>query len=128
MRPEIKSELLAALRSGVYKKTNYLLCKDIDLKCMCTEGVLCDLYAKHHPNESSWEVTDNGSSVNIHFQKNTCTMPAKVTSWAAANFPYQTPIGTSVDFFVGENKVPLTDTNDECETFEQVAQQIEKYL
>jgi hypothetical protein len=45
LNPEVKTEFVAALRSGKYKQGSGRL-KEKD--CFCVYGVLCDLYLKKH--------------------------------------------------------------------------------
>lgn len=51
LKPEVKTALLEALRSGEYTKTNYRLSSIVDgHQCFCIEGVICDLYRKQDPS------------------------------------------------------------------------------
>lgn len=54
MNPEVKAEWLDALRSGNYKQGKGYLKDNKDE--FCCLGVLCDLYAKKHP-EAYWDQT-----------------------------------------------------------------------
>jgi hypothetical protein len=108
MKPEIKAQWLAALRSGDYQQGRSLLhyedrCEDQ----FCCLGVLCDLYAKDTGN--TWE--RHGSVCTMHGLDG--MLPPQVQVWAGLE--YADPMG-------------LAGRNDDGATFEELAAIIEENL
>ena len=88
MRPEIKAQLIAALRSGDYTQGRGYLNKD---GCHCFGGVLCDLAVK--AGVARWSrvpaaKTGGGPPVfscvplNAPDILGTCSVPDKILEWA----------------------------------------------
>lgn len=73
MKPEIKEQWTAALRSGEYPKTTERLHDNTGFCCL---GVLCDLHAK--ATGQQWEPRQ-GSHVYLH---NDAALPPSVVRWA----------------------------------------------
>ena len=77
----IVKQWIEALESGEYKFGQDRL--KLSDNTFCCLGVLCDLYAKSHPDEESWiDVPYDG----IHFQEMKFSMPIKVINWAQCYF------------------------------------------
>lgn len=104
MKPEIKAQWLAALRSGDYQQGRSLLHYEDRFCCL---GVLCDLYAKDTGN--TWE--SNGSVCNMH--RSDQLLPLQVQEWAGLK--HSDPMG-------------LAGRNDDGATFEELAAIIEENL
>ena len=104
MKPEIKAQWLAALRSGDYQQGTALLHYEDRFCCL---GVLCDLYAKDTGN--TWE--RHGSVCNMH--RSDLLIPPQVQEWAGLKYP---------------NPMALAHRNDKGATFEELAEVIEENL
>jgi len=104
MKPEIKAQWLAALRSGDYQQGRSLLHYEDQFCCL---GVLCDLYAKDTGN--TWK--RHGSVCTMHGLDG--TLPLQVQEWAGLKYP---------------NPMGLAGRNDNGATFEELAEVIEENL
>jgi hypothetical protein len=88
MDQQIKSEWVAALRSGEYKQGVQLLRQGDYFCCL---GVLCDLHRKAHQKEgeddiiNSWFPTRNPEMDNVpcfsYRYENTTSLPEAVIEW-----------------------------------------------
>lgn len=106
MKPEIKAQWLAALRSGDYQQGTSLLHYEDRFCCL---GVLCDLYAKDTGN--AWDSEAFGSVCNMYGQDG--TLPLQVQEWAGLEY---------------SNPMDLAGRNDSGATFEELAELIEENL
>ena len=104
MKPEIKAQWLAALRSGDYQQGKSLLHYEDRFCCL---GVLCDLYAKDTGN--TWE--SDGLAYTMHGSDQ--MLPPQAQEWA----------GLGVF-----NPMDLAGRNDNGATFEELAEVIEENL
>lgn len=136
MNQEIKAKWIAALRSGEYKQTRFVL---NDKTGMCCLGVLCDLHNKEEELEWTFNPVDvikgapelKGKSIG--FSGNSCVVPnAVVCEWAglAENNPYLLSIAKHV-MSNGEEitcSATLAELNDAGLTFDQMADVINYFL
>jgi len=114
MNKRIKARWIKALTSGRYKQARARLRQNTDDSAsFCCLGVLCDLYRKSVGGE--W---DGPSFVVSQREARSALLPPTVAEWAEidSNDP------------VTERTKTLSDLNDRGETFEYIAQRIEKYL
>jgi hypothetical protein len=118
MNLEVKTKWVEALRSGEYKQTQKRLRDKVGYCCL---GVLCDLHSKETGQE--WE---NECIYLGHAE----ILPDEVVAWAGFNKVnlYSsfgiTPNGQGVQC----DGMPLSQLNDEGQTFEQIAKVIEEKL
>ena len=122
MNPEIKSQWIAALRSGGYVQGMGALRRrtssDTEYCCL---GVLCDLYFHRHHN-CDWRNDGlgrgwltGGRSVNV------LTLPDEVVSWAG--LPDSNPL---IDWASGPEDLAMV--NDSGSSFDAIADAIESQL
>jgi hypothetical protein len=85
MKPDIKKQWIAALKSGDYEQTQYVLHSTSNGYCCL--GVLCDLYQKAHPDKSEWvgdqhsfEFRIKGGPLSEEWSRN--RLPIAVKEWA----------------------------------------------
>ena len=115
MKPEIKAQWVAALRSGEYRQGTGVL-RDPH-HCYCCLGVLCDLFVKSHPG-ARWDW--NGSVLGKD------TLPAdEIWQWAGLqNSDPEVLVSDDED-----GKSSLSIHNDTLgHTFAQIADAIEAQL
>lgn len=74
MKPEIKAQWVAALRSGEYKQGERRLRTKDQFCCL---GVLCDLHAK--ATDGAWNLDQRGIGV---YNDAVSMLPGDVISWA----------------------------------------------
>lgn len=127
MNPEIKDQWVQALRSGHYQQGDG--CLRDDENHFCCLGVLTDLYVQQFGEQ--WLPTTNSEygladlqPVNGEADRrgvNNITMAHQVKEWAGLS-DRDPMIATSDD------TKPLSQLNDECCTFEQIADAIEEQL
>lgn len=120
MDSTIKSQWIAALRSGDYKQGDRRLRQDDFYCCL---GVLCDLHSKAHPGDcNTWRRTsDYAGPCYSYGDDMITTLPDNVRHWAKMDC--SNPAVT----FDGEVRT-LAWLNDNGSTFEQIAQHIEEQL
>lgn len=115
MKPEIKEQWVAALRSGKYQQTRGYL---RDSKGYCCLGVLTDLYVKQNGREwSKWDGSDvDGTDVYV-IDDQDMNLPMSVVQWAG--FPTDDPGVTTPEGIESEHgdNVALTELNDGTCTF-----------
>ena len=121
MNTTIKSQWIAALRSGDYKQGRGWLRTD---NYYCCLGVLCDLHSKANPDyRESWRLVDDYGTEDCYFYGEALPflLPNVVQRWAGigCSNPYITVKG---------NFWTLARLNDEGCTFEQIAKHIEEQL
>jgi hypothetical protein len=103
MNPEVKKVWISALRSGKYAQTQGSLRQGDRYCCL---GVLCDLYPD--PAGGHW-----GGDYVKRFLGNTGSPPTKVCEWAGTTAPEEDC---------------LIDKNDSGQTFDDIADYIERKL
>lgn len=114
MKPEIKKQWVAALRSGEYKQGKSALRFGDEFCCL---GVLCDLHAKE--TGGTWTRTGR---VRYTYDGCGALLPLLVSDWAdCESGPFITKI---VEGYTTTNS--LTDMNDNGSTFLQIADAIEQ--
>lgn len=122
MKPAIKAQWVAALRSGKYRQTQGQLREVRDDESnktlgFCCLGVLCNLHAQAHPRIAASQ-TDPGQYLGeIEL------LPEAVRKWAG--LPEQEHGARLV---IGGQYDALTDHNDNGRTFKQIAKAIEAQL
>jgi hypothetical protein len=128
MNTTIKSQWIAALRSGDYKQGRGWLRTD---NYYCCLGVLCDLHSKANPDHrQSWRPMCNYIDplekeyieyIYAYGKSTTRLLPDDVQRWAG--------IGCSdPDIVVDNEALILSQLNDRGYTFEQIAKHIEEQL
>lgn len=128
MNPEIKTQWLEALRSGEYQQGHMALRNTSNQ--FCCLGVLCDLYAKAHPEESTdmlWSLKDTGTL--YWFGGDDGIPPAKIREWAG--LPSQNPVilvKTADEHIASSPCVNISDLNDNGMSFADIANYIEEQL
>ena len=105
MKKEIKKKWLTALRSGKYKQTNGAL---KDKQGFCCLGVLCDVHRIE--NKKRW-------AKDFHYYGEALILPTEIINWAGLKSNSPDVSGSS-----------LAELNDYGETFEEIADLIEKQL
>lgn len=112
---EATTQIIAALRSGEYTQGVGKLAKG---GCHCVWGVICDVYAKAHPNEEVKKQV--GDDMTTYFGY--CALPPSTAQkWAG--------ISENDVFAVGENEETLMNLNDaKNATFPQLADVLEARL
>jgi hypothetical protein len=113
LRPEVKQEWIAALRSGEYEQGQNALNAGGKLCCL---GVLCEVAIRHgvipagRPGDGS-----------IFYAGESMTLPDEVAGWAFADGGYDTnPLAGGT--------LSLAEHNDAGESFTAIAGLIERYL
>ncbi len=115
MKPQIKTKLLKALRSGDYEQGVSQLRRGDKFCCL---GILCDLYSK----SSGVNWTNTGLSDKYSIHENQDTLPKPVMKWSGID-------SASGAFINSENmRSSLTGLNDRGSTFEEIADIIEEHF
>jgi hypothetical protein len=117
MKPEIKSQLVNALRSGEYKQTQGRLRNSHNEFCVL--GVLCNLHAQAHPRTAAQQ-----KDATL-YMGNFASLPTAVAKWAGlkdcdSNF--------GPDIVIDRMTLDLTGHNDQGISFRRLANAIEKQL
>lgn len=107
MNAEVKTEFVAALRSGRYSQTKLVL-RNGDK--FCSSGVLCDLHAKKF----------GGRWIHDTYLGSEATAPNKVLAWAGIK-----PFASKLTDVKG-NRRTLEGCNDNGLSFAEIADLIEK--
>lgn len=118
MKPDIKAQWVAALRSGEYKKANSRLRRDNRFCCL---GVLCDLHAKAHPEQGGWKPEPDARHL-FRYSGDAADLPTPVMAWAGL---------TRRDPIVHNSSggmTSLANMNDAGMTFKEIADIIERQL
>jgi hypothetical protein len=135
MNPEIKQKWLNALRSGEYPQGRNSLRNGNGFCCL---GVLCDIYSKE--TNKSWtrydadrgevyvpfdELRDKVEDLYdyLHMDEEPELLPQSVMNWAGLESG-----SPEVEVDIGPLKRELATLNDEGETFDTIADLIEKSL
>jgi hypothetical protein len=115
MNKRIKRIWLSQLRSGKIRQVKGALCKYVKLEDeygFCCLGVLCNIYA--HENNVKWDKqSDNGIDCYCSFRNYAGVLPKIVSEWS-----YVSPSQERL----------LAEMNDRGESFEDIADYIEKNL
>ncbi len=112
MNQEIKVKWVAALRSGDYNQGKGSLKSEDKFCCL---GVLCDLHSKTFGTQ--WATTEGNEDKYYLGTKE--VLPNDVMRWA--DLDWQNPK-------IREHQTSLTELNDSGDSFEEIADIIEKYL
>jgi len=117
MKKSIANKWIKALRSGKYKRTKEVLCRQQENgnKQYCCLGVLCDLYMKEKGGK--WYATNGYPFDALKFAGMEQSLPEKVRKWA----------GMKSDVGHYDSKYDcLSDRNDAGISFKRIADIIEK--
>lgn len=139
MNPEVKKKWLEALRSGKYRQATEQLRKG---DAYCCLGVLCDLYAKEHPeagftaDDAHRYVFKSAGDDNYVFSspgdRDSEDLPTySVMVWAGIdnwNIPQDLAPEMSDNYRLPAGSVSLPAINDDGNSFEVIADVIEKAL
>jgi hypothetical protein len=114
INPEVKQLWVHSLRSGEYTQgKNYLKCND----CYCVLGVLCDLYLKQSKRKAEWIKASAFKGVPDLFKTKrigvACFPTTEVEEWSGITYQMEST---------------LSAINDRGETFESLAEYIEKHF
>lgn len=113
MKPEIKTKWLEALRSGEYEQGRVMLKDSSSGTCTyCCLGVLTELYAQEH------NLTFTGQGSHLKKEGPEEYLSSYPAQWA----------GLSSNTGRGSIQNTLAELNDAGETFEDIADYIEKFL
>ena len=136
MNQQIKEKWIAALRSGEYNQSSNKLRSTQGFCCL---GVLCDLYAKEH-NDSEWEYRYENEyhtqpTDYWYFNNESELLPQQVKNWAElSNTNPSVEVVVTKEYYDDEDDTPdsywqpLSELNDEGESFNQIASMIESSL
>jgi len=119
MNKRIKKLWIKALRSGKYEQGKKLLRVSNGDDRFCCLGVLCEVYRKDtgdgswNEHNKAWFETSNGADDS--------ELPFAVQEWAELGDP--NPV-----LGIASNSASASKLNDRGETFEYIADRIEKYL
>jgi len=141
MKPEIKAQWVAALRSGEYKQYRGVLTRTDDKGkpvAHCCLGVLCDLAVKagvaaatpaegrcvkvYHPVGTSYTASYYKDGIPFAVADD-ALLPQVVVDWAG--LPSSTPM---VNYLAKSQSYALTALNDHGTSFKEIADLIEKQL
>lgn len=131
MNNEVKSLWVSALRSGEYKKTSGVLCKN-DLKtgelCFCALGVLCNLWHNTVGKDAGSEGWQHASCMTIYkMDGHTGSLPWAVYEWAGLHG--SDPIVVWHDSYGDRHVDSISDLNDSHSlSFSEIAAMIERNL
>ena len=131
MNNEVKSLWVSALRSGEYKKTTGVLCKN-DLKtgelCFCALGVLCNLWHNTVGRGAGSPGWQHASCMTIYqMGQSTGTLPLPVREWAGLKD--MDPRVTWLDSYGEYHVDSISELNDSHGlTFPELAAMIERNL
>ncbi len=120
MNAEIKKQWVDALRSGHYAQGQGRLRQCNNFCCL---GVLCDLYSNNHPE--AWDDADGGA--DYEFMDNATYLPDAVIQWADLT-KYQCGDFGDIKVSWADDESTLASLNDNCHTFAEIADIIEKQL
>jgi hypothetical protein len=126
MKPEIKAQWIAALRSGKYPQTTHNLKTEQGFCCL---GVLCDI-----SGVGEWDDQGHGYEYYVVYGGRECSVLhsrlAKEIGWDVKNFGQAgiVPGLTLRDAPGEENLVRLTQLNDDGFTFDQIADIIQYFF
>lgn len=112
MYREVAEAWVSALRSGEYEQGEGALSRDGEYCCL---GVLCEVAVD---NGLALDVEHTGDE--IHYDGNGAFLPDRVVQWAGMNNKFGI-------FGVGFKRIDLTDMNDNGQSFEKIADVIEKH-
>lgn len=128
MDPEVKTKLLAALRSGEYKQAQEYLHRGDGFCCL---GVLCDLYRKEK-GEGVWYPHIDGrehmfSEFKLPGTADAAFSPHEVNLWAGLSHN-RNPQGEVERWENRKSMRKLASLNDQGQSFEEIAIWIEENL
>jgi hypothetical protein len=134
MKAQIKDMWLAALRSGNYRQGRSMLhgVPDDGPPTFCCLGVLCDLARTEGVIERRlW--TDNNGLAYYHYDVATAYLPLSVIKWAGIKWLGERSMYDSTQYEVAgryaqDGEATLARANDRGDTFEEIADVIEKYV
>lgn len=114
MKPDVKAQWVAALRSGEYKQgQHYLRFND----SFCCLGVLCNLHAQAHPDIAAAQHSP------MRYLGHTSALPSAVQEWAGLPHEYDGAFVT-----IRGSLAHLAIHNDNGRTFDEIATAIEEQL
>ena len=132
MNTDIKTQWLAALRSGQYVQGRGMLKQTTEHGQLqhCCLGVLCELYMQAHPDQATWQegklpLTDPKTPGSkpwyfmADWEEQRSLLPWKVSRWAG--------LGEHNIFVGGQYNRSITALNDNQLTFLELAQVIEDH-
>lgn len=123
MNPIIADRWIAALRSGKYKQTTGVLCRE---GAYCCLGVLCELAIEDGiPMEKIAQMAYGSTGADSEFYEFE-VLPAIVRTWAGMATSVG-GYGTDADMDIIQNTHTLAYRNDRGATFKEIADLIEKH-
>lgn len=125
MDPTVKTEWLAALRSGDYKQGRRALNKDGEFCCL---GVLCDLAVKAGKTVAEKFDEDEADYTYYGQYRSTSFLPQEVAGWAKISHRghLPTPVDAPGRYPEDGQARTLAEANDRGMTFAEIADIIEE--
>lgn len=135
MKANIKKQWLAALRSGNYQQTASMLHRagfDGGPDGFCCLGVLCDMARRDGVVEPE-QMENEGGERYYKYDGGTAYLPGVVIDWAGLQWDdergqYDPAQFEAAGRYMPSGECTLAMRNDRGETFEEIADIIEKYV